>query len=279
VLKRFFLIAFVCSFSSLLAQVPSATITVPSTSLCTGSSVVFNTTTTNTPIAYTWTVLPSYGVTLSATDQPTIAVIFTKPGAYTMSLTVSNGSGTTTTVRTVSVTQTPSAAFSASLNPAGFPSQIVLTNFSSSATTYTWSYSETAATDTTFNAVHSYSASGSYSLMLVASNGTFGCNDTSSYSFYISDSSGITLPNVFTPNYDDINDVFKPVARGITSMKVGIYSRYGNYVYGWESVNGSWDGHTTSGQPCSDGTYFCILEATGFDGKSYKLKTTITLTR
>jgi gliding motility-associated-like protein len=275
VLKRFLSIALIACFSDLLAQVPSATVTVPSTSLCTGASVIFNSITTNTPTAFSWTVVPAFGATISATNQPSIAAIFSKPGAYTMSLTVSNASGTTTAVRTVSVSQTPVAAFSASLNTSGFPNELVLANFSSSASTFTWSYSETSVTDTISNVVHTYSASGTYSVMLVANNN--GCTDTSSYSFYISDSSGITLPNVFTPNYDDVNDVFKPIARGITSMKVDIYTRWGNYVYGWDAVNGSWDGHTKSGEACTPGTYFCILEATGFDNKSYKLKTTVTL--
>lgn len=203
---------------------------------------------------------------------------FTYQGVYTISLTVANVSGTFTANQNVTVTASPRANFSASLNTVGFPNQLVLTNFSSNATSYTWMYSETALTDNTTDAVHSYSASGAYTVSLIASNNN-GCSDTSRYSFYISDSSGVTLPNVFTPNADGVNDVFKPIARGIKSMKVNIYSRYGNLVASWDNVNGHWDGYTPSGMLCETGTYFCVMEATGFDGKSYKDKTYISLFR
>jgi hypothetical protein len=62
-------------------------------------------------------------------------------------------------------------------------------------------------------------------------------------------------------------------------MKVNVYTRFGNFVYGWDTVNGFWDGHTTSGMACENGTYFYVIEATGFDGKSYKLKSFLTLIR
>jgi gliding motility-associated-like protein len=279
VIKRLLFIFFIGLSTLASAQAPTATITAASSSLCTGQGESFTCNTTNTPTVFGWAVSPSYGVVyFSSTDSPTLNVIFNKSGVFTVSLTVSNASGTTTAVRSMTVNQKPTANFSASLTANGFPADIVLTNFSSNATGYQWSYNETGSTDNTTDAVHSYSTSGAYTVTLVALNNN-GCTDTLTYDFYISDSSGITLPNVFTPNYDDINDVFKPIARGISSMKVNIYTRWGNFVYGWETVNGSWDGHTTSGEACLSGTYFCVLEATGFDGQTYKLKTNITLIR
>jgi len=140
------------------------------------------------------------------------------------------------------------------------------------------SLSDTAMTSTTTNVSHTYSASGAYSVQLVAINSN-GCSDTASYSFYLSDSSGINFPNIFTPNADGINDVFKPIARGIKTMKVYIYSRYGNLVYNWDAPNGFWDGYTTAGILCQSGTYFYVLEAEGFDGKHYSHKSYLTLIR
>lgn len=82
--------------------------------------------------------------------------------------------------------------------------------------------------------------------------------------------SNIVLPNVFTPNGDSINDVFRPYIDEITELHVSIYNRWGNFIYEFDRVRGFWDGHTTSGEPCTDGTYFCVLTATGVDGKKYK---------
>jgi gliding motility-associated-like protein len=109
--------------------------------------------------------------------------------------------------------------------------------------------------------------------------GKNGCNDSLSYSFRISDSSGVTLPNIFTPNDDGVNDVFRPITKGITSMMVWVYNRYGVTIANWDRINGSWDGYNTSGLQCGSGEYFVVVEATGFNGKTYKQKGTLTLIR
>lgn len=85
--------------------------------------------------------------------------------------------------------------------------------------------------------------------------------------------SHLILPNVFTPNYDSINDVFKPILDEITELEFSIFSRYGNLIFETKRLHGFWDGRTTSGEPCNDGVYFCVLTATGADGKKYKEKT------
>lgn len=262
-----------------MAQAPTANIIVPSNTICTGQTVIFTSITTNTPTSFSWTVNPSIEVAyLSSVNQASTALGFTYPGVYTVSLTVANASGSFTAAQSITISVTPRASFSASLNTIGFPNQIVLTNFSSNATNYAWLFSDTPAVDTNTNTTHDYTSSGAYTVSLVAYN-TNGCSDTSDYSFFISDTSGITLPNVFTPNADGVNDVFKPIARGIKTMKVNIYSRYGNLVASWETINGHWDGYTPSGMLCESGTYFCVVEATGFDGKDYKLKGYISLFR
>ena len=277
-LKKLLSLVFIIAGFLSFGQAPTATIVVPSGTICTGQSVVFNSTTTNTPTAYSWTINPSTGVTLLSSTQSSVGVSFSIAGVFSVSLTVSNASGTVTTSTNVIVNNSPVAAFSASLITVGFPNQIDLTNFSTGATGYLWSFSETPITSTLTGLSHPYSASGSYSVTLIAMNAN-GCKDTSAYSFYLSDSSGITLPNIFTPNADGINDIFKPIARGISSMKVNVYTRFGNFVYGWETINGFWDGYTTSGMLCEPGTYFYVIEAKGFDGKDYKLKSYLTLFR
>jgi gliding motility-associated-like protein len=95
--------------------------------------------------------------------------------------------------------------------------------------------------------------------------------------FEIDSVSNIIMPNVFTPNFDSINDVFKPRLDEITEMSFSIFNRYGTLIFETKRLNGFWDGRTTSGEPCSDGVYFCVLTATGVDGKKYKEKTFVQL--
>ena len=87
--------------------------------------------------------------------------------------------------------------------------------------------------------------------------------------------SNIIIPNVFTPNFDSINDVFKPYLDEIEELNFSIYNRYGIIIFETNRVSGFWDGRTTSGEPCQDGVYFCILNAIGIEGKKYKEKTTV----
>lgn len=268
----------ICSSLYLKAQVPTATIVAPGSVICSGSVYSFSTITSNSPTAYSWSVSPSSSVTVqpnTAGDQANIS--FPRGGIYLITLQVSNSTSLTVSTRTVGVTQSALASFNASLHTAGFPNSLFLTNYSTNQISNAWLFSDAPA-DGTKDVVKTYTASGNYSVSLIAFGNNM-CNDTASYSFRIADSSGITLPNVFTPNNDSINDIFKPIARGILKMKAYVYNRYGTLIYNWDTVQGYWDGYTTSGEPCSSDVYFCVLEATGFDGKSYKLKTKVTLLR
>jgi len=264
------------------AQVPTATISTGSSTICTDVSVTFTALTTNTPTSYSWSVSPSTSVTAFPDFSSTFLVLgFGRPGTHTVTLVASNGTGSTVATRIVNVTQSAKAVFNASLTNSGFPTQLVLTNYSTNFIKNYWIFSDIAGLagkDSSLNTVKNYTASGSYSVMVVAV-GSNGCNDTSSYKFFISDSSGITAPNIFTPNNDNVNDVFKPIVRGISQMNMWVYSRYGTIVFSSDKVNGFWDGYTTSGEPCQAGVYFYVIEATGFDGKSYKIKNNLTLVR
>jgi gliding motility-associated-like protein len=66
------------------------------------------------------------------------------------------------------------------------------------------------------------------------------------------------LPNVFTPNGDDFNNLFKPFPyKSVTAVNLEIWDRWGRMVFKTQSPDINWDGtDMTTGQPCSDGTYY-----------------------
>lgn len=72
-------------------------------------------------------------------------------------------------------------------------------------------------------------------------------------------SNDIKIPNVFTPNGDQINDVFK--VEGLSGQwTIRIYDRWGTLVYATEDVSGmGWDGHNILGLESVTGVYFYIL--------------------
>lgn len=87
------------------------------------------------------------------------------------------------------------------------------------------------------------------------------------------------IPNIFTPNNDGINDVFRIRTNGVTALTVSIYNRYGGLVYRYFGLNGTWDGRSHAGEPCVDGTYFVFAEFTLPDGSKSVQDQTLQLVR
>jgi len=94
-----------------------------------------------------------------------------------------------------------------------------------------------------------------------------------------------TVPNVFTPNYDDVNDTWGinfSNTKYIKNFQMHIYDRWGLLVYSTNpdinSPNSKWDGHTSAGSECSAGVYFYVIS---FDKNEEKveLKGTVNLFR
>lgn len=69
----------------------------------------------------------------------------------------------------------------------------------------------------------------------------------------------VYFPNVFTPNGDGNNDNFYFPNWGISGLKCEIYNRWGLKIHEWHTINGFWDGRTTSGKECPDGVYYYIV--------------------
>lgn len=260
------------------AQVPNATILSSSSVFCTGANIFFAAKGGTIGTTYAWSLPPNRGAAfVSVSNDSGMVCTFANAGIITLSVTMANGTASAVATKTIVVTRSAKASFNASLNSVGFPTELSLTDYSSNSTKNYWIFNGTDK-DSSSYFVKPYAASGNYTVTQVAV-GKNGCNDTLSYAFRISDSSGVILPNTFSPNGDGINDVYKPIARGISSMKGWVYNRYGALISSWDKPNGFWDGYTTSGMECRQGEYFVIIEATGFDGKSYKLKGTIYLVK
>lgn len=76
----------------------------------------------------------------------------------------------------------------------------------------------------------------------------------------------IVIPNIITPNNDNINDSFTIRAVGYANLSCTIFNRYGETVYRFYGINGSWDGYTHAGVKVSAGTYFVFVELLAEDG-------------
>jgi gliding motility-associated-like protein len=98
---------------------------------------------------------------------------------------------------------------------------------------------------------------------------------------YINYLDGFMIPNVFTPNGDNSNDVWQfTLGLGNNLKSLHIYDRWGLEVKSSQIQTQSfikWDGYTTAGEPCTAGVYFYTLEYSNVLGEQNKLNGYITL--
>ena len=68
------------------------------------------------------------------------------------------------------------------------------------------------------------------------------------------------IPNAFTPNNDDLNDVFAPVSNcPVTLYRLSIFDRWGGMVYSSTNAESGWDG-TYNGEELPNGMYVYRLQ-------------------
>lgn len=71
------------------------------------------------------------------------------------------------------------------------------------------------------------------------------------------------LPNIFTPNLDGANDLYRPFPwKFVDSVDFRVYNRWGEEVWRTRDPNLGWDGlHQATGGLCADGSYHytCVL--------------------
>jgi gliding motility-associated-like protein len=90
----------------------------------------------------------------------------------------------------------------------------------------------------------------------------------------------LIIPNVFTPNNDGVNDVFKIELKNAFLINFSIYDRWGLLIKSDDLKNHTtilWDGRTTAGEACTAGVYFYTLLYTDVNNDIQKMNGYITL--
>lgn len=119
--------------------------------------------------------------------------------------------------------------------------------------------------DTTYSHHRPNSVVGCYALIAVDSAGN---QSVYSNKVCVENICNYILPNVFTPNGDGKNDLFRPKDdyTSVETVNMVILDRWGKPVFETHDPDINWDGKDqTTGQPCSDGTYFYVCEVDEYD--------------
>ena len=241
--------------------VPTA-VTTDTTIACGASSIILDAVSSATNVSYNWTTSGA-GIISTPTASSTSV---NSAGQYEVTVTDNtNGCSTTSTVNVTSISVT--AAFTANPTSGTAPLLVNFTNQTPGVgNVYSWNFADdNNNTSSATNPSHTYNTTGNYIVTLVVTDASGLCSATATISIDVFENASIVVPNVFTPNGDGKNDIFKITTTGMKDLNCDIFNRWGTKVFTIIGVNGFWDGINSN-----DGTYFFILTATGFDGAEYK---------
>ncbi len=107
-----------------------------------------------------------------------------------------------------------------------------------------------------------------------------GCSGTDSLT--VNKDCYIDIPNIFSPNGDNVNDYFYPkqfLSRGVTSFKMSIFNRWGQVIFESTSLDGrGWDGRFND-KPQPQGVYVYIIDVSFGNGVKEHYTGNVTLIR
>jgi gliding motility-associated-like protein len=209
----------------------------------------------------------------SAEYSPSIA----NPGIYTYCVTqTQNGCESLPYCFQIYVGN-PIASFDLESDVGNMPFSINITNNSSNANSYSWDFGN-GDESSDFEPVYTYNNWGEFIISLLVSD-EYGCEDEFSLTVTVDATSSVTVPNVFTPNGDGINDEFRLIGQHLSEVSAQIFNRWGQLIYEWNTPQGGWDGRSNSGIEVPEGVYYYKILAKGIDGQEYEFVGNVTLVR
>lgn len=158
------------------------------------------------------------------------------------------------------------------------PLEVSFTDKSVRGSVYKWEFGDTTTSRLSDPEPHTYYIPGEYTVKLTIESDLH-CIDSVKFEKIVVETSKLEIPNVFTPDGDGNNDMFRLDSRSLRFLSVDIFSRSGKKVYSfygegdllraWEG----WDGNiNATSVKASPGVYFYIIRARGWDDVDYDTK-------
>jgi gliding motility-associated-like protein len=313
---RFLAFIVICLSSSLsFAQIPSANFSLSTDQFCQGACIIVTNNSAGNPINYEWTFQGGIPAVYNGPNPGPIC--FNGPGVFAITLTVTNTFGTNQTAQTVSVGETPivNATLSDTLDGAYIEINDTTIGMYQEAYLYAsgtppggtmiWYPSGNISDSLLPQANDSLIVTPFYDTYYVAAYSTpEGCTsyDTVLVSVWFQDTLttdsvavgiNVALPNSFSPNDDNVNDLFRVLTNvdsdqnfnngfyeggAIVEVDFRIFDRYGQMIFRTTDPHEGWDG-TYKGKDVNTATYYYLLEYRLIDGVSKLIKGDVTLFR
>jgi gliding motility-associated-like protein len=214
---------------------------------------------------------------IEGVSDPALANPYLSPdGNTTYTVTATNAFGCESSAEvSVDILTLPIAEFTAEFEPSCDGIYADFQNNSQNSEEYFWQFGDGETSDE-FEPNHMYEPGVGNIVTLYTYNNDSLCFDSVTVDFsgqwFGNDTIDIKYSTVFTPNFDGINDCFKPGFDGRFSdcYELKIFNRWGALIF--ESTGGQnhcWDGHTKAGKLSDEGTYFYIVSLKGYENNGY----------
>jgi gliding motility-associated-like protein len=265
---------------------PALDFTIPAWSGCLPLSIAFSNNQVEANTIYNW----SFGNSVTSSNANTLNNLYTQPGCYDVSLTATNQFGCAanlTQASAICFDPNPVADFEIQNNPLPIINPTtLLQNTSQSATSSVWDFGDGSAPSTVFSPIHTFpEKAGNYLVTLIIQNAN-GCVDSTFEVIQIEQDPIYYVPNAFTPNGSELNNVFLPIfspSLALQSYSLQIFNRWGEVIFESQDPLKGWDGTITTPNGASmspDGmyTYKINFVETGFE-KEFEVVGSVSLVR
>jgi gliding motility-associated-like protein len=182
--------------------------------------------------------------------------VYTAPGTYDISLTVTSPNGcptTTTAAQMITVYPYAIADFTFGPDPATILDPVIdFESTSENATSYLWTFGDHGiygtSTEENPSVVFPDSVPGSYEVCLEASTPAL-CPDTECHLVTIDGVFSLWVPNAFTPDGNGVNDYFYASGVGFDNadFEMMIFNRWGELIFESHNADIPWDGSVNGG--------------------------------
>ncbi|MFL5751775.1 MAG: gliding motility-associated C-terminal domain-containing protein, partial [Bacteroidia bacterium] len=247
--------------------------------VCRTETVTFNTTSASSCNTLSWNF--GDGNTGSGSNPSNT---YDSAGVYTVTAVCTTLQGCVDSFKVnnaVTVNPLPDPYFTIDLYVVGVNEPVTYTSLSPSGNSIHWDFGDPAsglADSSNSNPVsHSYSTTGLYCTKLELNSVTTGCYNYSTGCIEVAADGTVVIPNIFTPNGDNLNDLFTFKTTSVKSLSCSIFDRWGLKMYDWDGINGAWDGKAKSGNRAPDGVYYYLVKYTDTKGDSREVKGFVTL--
>jgi gliding motility-associated-like protein len=266
----------VIPISQTVLPLPTASI-FGDTSLCVGAlqpNILYTGKNGKAPYTFTYKINKNKwdSVLTTSASSITLSAATNKAGAFIYTLDkVSDANGCEqkqSGKATININDFPTASFtisseeSTTLGP-----EIEITDASFLTTSWLWNFGDGEISFLSTPKGHVYADTGTYKINLIASNDM--CKDSTYKIVRINSPNSFYIPNSFTPNGDEINEVFMPKGDGILKFEMLIFDRWGKLAYTTNDINTGWNGKVNGSNIISQtDTYLYVINLKALNSKN-----------